>query len=258
MRSKELYLIISCKYFQAMIQTSQFEIGSWKIIIMFVYLEKIRAANISRHWSKHALIFRKSHENIMISIISWEQGGFYAQLQHFLSTVWNAHGVQREPTQIFHILRKQRLHRPNISQNNTRSACMIHVFKIQSCKVQIQNYSKCFVSGQGNWLYLRKSGAAKFFRKSFEFVWIQYRPWKHQVMIICWENKDFKQQLSPEHFLNLYHKTPQPDRILIKSANHTFFTIAWIWGHVVNTCLLHFQVCGWSSGRKTHFETFSR
>lgn len=54
------------------------------------------------------------------------------------------------------------------------------------------------------------------------------------------------------------HIMKQADHILIKSANHTFFPIAWIWGHVVNTCLLHFQVCGWSSGRKTHFETFSR
>ena len=147
-----------------------------------------------------------------------------------------------------------------------RSRKLIIPEKIRGCKsfsgwnitqndfFKIQDIQRMFLW----WYILRKSGSAKFFRKSFEFFWIQYRPWKHQVMIICWENKDFKQQLSPEHFLNLYHKTPQRDHILIKSANHTFFTIAWIWGHVVNTCLLHFQVCGWSSGRKTHFETFSR
>jgi hypothetical protein len=221
---------------------------------------------------------------------------FLCTVTTFLSTVWNAHGVQREPTQIF-ISWESRGSTDPISpifvENNMRSACIIHVFKIQSCKVQIQNYPKCFVSGQGKLYYilrksgaanvfrsrskhhstffkykmfkemvmrynLRKSGAANFSRTVFlNLFWIKYRPWKHQVMIICWKNKDFKQQLLPwTNFEIISCNTP--NHILIKSANHTFSPIAWIWGHVVNTCLLHFQVCGWSSGRKTHFETFLR
>jgi hypothetical protein len=57
------------------------------------------------------------------------------------------------------------------------------------------------------WYILRKSGAANFQEQIFEFVWIQCRPWKHQVMIICWKDKDFKRQLSPEQILKSYHET---------------------------------------------------
>jgi hypothetical protein len=143
---------------------------------------------------------------------------------------------------------------------------LLHPEKIRGCKCfqeQIKNITRRFLNTRCSkkwlwWYNLRKSGAANFSRTVFlNLFWIKYRPWKHQVMIICWKNKDFKQQLSSEQILKSYHVT-HPNHILIKSANHTFSPIAWIWGHVVNTCLLHFQVCGWSSGRKTHFETFSR
>ena len=187
MRSRKL--IISCKCFQALIQkhpNSRF--GSWKL-----------SFHVLISWDNQSCKCFQAHIQTCYNFLkrSWKyydhtlrKKRFLCTVTTFLSTVWNAHGVQREPTQIF-ISWESRGSTDPISpifvENNMRSACIIHVFKIQSCKVQIQNYPKCFVSGQGKLYYiLRKSGAANVFRSRSKHhsTFFKYKMFKEMVMMI--------------------------------------------------------------------------
>jgi hypothetical protein len=133
--SRSRKLIISCKYFQAHIQ--------------------------------HAIIIWKGHENIMIPIIPWEKEGFYAQLQHFLSTVWNAHGVPREPTHFSYLEKTeaaQTQYLPYLLKTTLGRLVWFMYLKFRAAKYRSKTIRNVLYQVKETDYILRKSGTANLFR----------------------------------------------------------------------------------------------
>lgn len=112
MRSRKL--IISCKCFQALIQkhpNSRF--GSWKL-----------SFHVLISWDNQSCKCFQAHIQTCYNFLkrSWKyydhtlrKRRFLCTVTTFLSTVWECTWSPKRANPDFHILRKQRQHRPNIS-----------------------------------------------------------------------------------------------------------------------------------------------